>query len=448
MGGDITFRGAELVLPTGVVDGDLAVRDGRIVAIGVVEQPVGEVVDARGLTILPGVIDPQVHFREPGNEHKEDLESGSRAAAAGGVTAFLEMPNTRPPTSTLAALEDKLQRAKDRCRAHYGFFFGATPDNADLTATVEGACGIKIFMGSSTGTLLVNEQDALERHFAGARVPIAVHAEDEARLRERYARYAGATDPGLHAVIRDAQAALLATRRAVDLAERHQKRLHVLHLSTAEEVAFLRDRPDDGLVTTETLPQYLWLDASWYAKLGTHLQMNPPVRDLRHQRALWAGLLDGTIDCIATDHAPHTLEEKARPFGEAPSGMPGVELSVPLMLHAVAEGRCSIQHVARWMSEAPARLYGLVGKGRLAVGADADLTVVDRKLVRTVHADALHSRAGWSPFEGWTLRGWPVMTVLAGRPVFRDGAFVEGVFGAPLRFDPAPRVRKVRPVAS
>ncbi len=439
MGGDITLRGAELVLPTGVIDGDIAIRDGRIVAIGHVDQPVGEIVDARGLTVLPGVIDPQVHFREPGAEHKEDLESGGRAAAAGGVTAFLEMPNTRPPTIDAAAVADKIARATGRSRAHFGFFLGATPDNVAETAAASGVPGIKIFMGSSTGTLLVHEQDALERHFAAARVPLVVHAEDELRLRARSGLYPGVDDPGLHPIIRDPQTALIATRRAVDLAVRHQKRLHVLHLSSADEVAFLRDRPDDGLVTTETLPQYLWLDASWYARLGTHLQMNPPVRDLRHQRALWAGLLDGTIQCIATDHAPHTLDEKAQPYGKAPSGMPGVELSVPLMLHAVHDGRCSIRHVARWMSEAPARIYGLVGKGRLALGADGDLTVVDRRVSRSVRADALQSRAGWSPFEGWTLRGWPVMTVLLGRPVFRDGAFADGVFGEPLRFDPPAR---------
>ncbi|MCB9543218.1 MAG: dihydroorotase [Myxococcales bacterium] len=437
-GGSIVLRGAELVLPDGVETGDLAIVDGRIAAVGQVGEVAGEgveQVDARGLTVLPGIIDPQVHFREPGAPHKEDLASGSRAAAAGGVTAFLEMPNTSPPTTTPAALADKWRRAEGRCRAHYGFFFGATPDNAGTVPDAAKVPGIKVFMGSSTGTLLVDDQAALEAQFAAATVPVVVHAEDETRLRERMAAFAGESDAALHPVIRDELCALIATRRAVDLARRHQKRLHVLHLSTAEETAFLRGLPREGLVTTETLPQYLWLDSSHYAALGTRLQMNPPVRAKRHGEALWAGLLDGTIACIATDHAPHTLDEKALGFGKAPSGMPGVELSLPLMLHAVASGRCSIRHVARWMSEAPAWIYGMRGKGRLAVGYDGDVTVVDRSARRTVRAEDLHTRVGWSPFEGWTLTGWPVMTVLMGRPVFREGEFVEGVFGAALRFE-------------
>lgn len=448
MSGCITFRDAELVLPDGIARGDLAIEDGRIVAIGAGVPARGEEVRARGLTLLPGVIDPQVHFREPGAPHKEDLASGSRAAAAGGVTAFLEMPNTDPPTTSRAALADKLERARGRATAHYGFFLGAAGDNFDEVARVDPTAvpGIKVFMGSSTGSLLVDRDEDLDRHFRVARVPIAVHAEDEARLRERKARWAGRDDPALHPVIRDEETALRATRRAVALAERHGRRLHVLHLSTAEEVELLRRRPPDGLVTCETLPQYLWLDASLYPKLGTRLQMNPPVRERRHGAALWAGLLDGTIDCIATDHAPHTLEEKARPYGEAPSGMPGVELSLPLMLHAVHEGRCTLRHVARWMCEGPARCYGLARKGRLAVGFDGDVVLVDRRAARTVRGDALFTRVRWSPFEGRTLYGWPVMTVLRGRPVFREGDIVEGVFGEPLVFAHAPRVPRPAPL--
>ena len=435
MGGSITFRGAELVTPKGTDVGDLCVRDGRIVEVGVVTQAFGEEVDARGLTILPGLIDPQVHFREPGLEHKEDLSTGSRGAAAGGITAFFEMPNTNPPTTTRAALDDKLRRAAGSSRAHYGFFFGASPDNADITGGLSTEVpGIKIFMGSSTGTLLVDEQAALEAHFAAAQVPIAVHAEDETRLEARKAEYAGRPDPNLHPLIRDVECALIATKRAVDLAHRHQQRLHVLHLSTAEETVFLRAH-GGPLVTTETLPQYLFCDASMYDQLGTRLQMNPPVREARHGEALWAGLLDGTISCIATDHAPHTLDEKAKPYGQAPSGMPGVETSLPLMLNAVNDGRCTIEHLVSWMSDGPARAYGLTRKGQLAPGFDGDLTVVDRKRTQTVRAADLQCRAGWTPFEGWALTGWPVMTVLLGQPVYRDRAFVEGVAGEALRFD-------------
>ncbi|MCA9537860.1 MAG: dihydroorotase [Myxococcales bacterium] len=446
MAGDLTIRDAELVLPEGIVRGDLLIRDGRIAAIGDVGKGAGEQFDARGLTLMPGVIDPQVHFREPGMTHKEDLATGSAAAAAGGVTAFLEMPNTRPTTTTPEALQDKLDRARGRCRAHHGFFFGATVDNIDVVAALDPRTvpGIKIFMGSSTGPLLVDEQSALEGHFAASKVPLVVHAEDETRLRARQAQFAGATDPAMHPIIRDEICALIATTRAVELARRHQKRLHVLHLSTAEEVVFLRGLPDEGLITAETLPQYLWLDDSHYARLGTRLQMNPPVRAKRHGEALWAGLHDGTLACIATDHAPHTLAEKALPFGQAPSGMPGVELSLPLLLHAAHTGRCTLAQVVEWMCAAPARIYGLTGKGRLAVGADGDVVLVDRNATREVTADRLFTKVGWSPFEGWHLTGWPVMTVLAGRPVFRDGALVEGVFGEPLKFDHVARLPRRR----
>jgi dihydroorotase len=447
-GGSLTFREATLVPPGGAPPyiGDLAIEGGRIVAVGVVERPVGEVIDARGHVLLPGVIDPQVHFREPGPTHKEDLETGSRAAAAGGVTAFLEMPNTAPPTTDRATLLDKHARAAGRCRAHWGFFLGATPDNQDtlaredLTALV---CGLKIFMGSSTGTLLVDDPAALEAHFAvpdaeARRVPIAVHAEDEARLVANKARYAAegrVATVSDHPKLRDAEAALLATRRAVALAEKYRRRLHILHLSTADEAAFLAGRPRDGLVTSETLPQYLWLDARDYERLGTRAQMNPPVREAQHGEALWAALHAGVIDCLATDHAPHTLEEKARPYGQAPSGMPGVETLLPLMLHAVALGKCTLSQLATWLCEAPARCYGLRDKGRLAVGADGDVVLVDPGLRRTLRDADVVSRCGWTPFAGWTLTGAPVMTVLRGRPVYRGGQFLDGVYGDRLVFD-------------
>jgi dihydroorotase len=442
-GGDLTFREVELLLPGGAAPfvGDLRIEGGVITAVGVVDRPAGEVIDARGLTLMPGVIDPQVHFREPGPTHKEDLATGSAAAAVGGVTSFLEMPNTQPTTTTRAAVLDKHARATGRCRAHWGFFLGATPENQDTLAREALAplvCGLKIFMGSSTGTLLVDDPAALEAHFAvsdatARQVPIAVHAENEARLR---ANKAAAVAPTVrdHHRLRDAEAARLATAQAVALAERYDRRLHILHLSTAEEAALLAARPGDGLVTSETLPQYLWLDARDYDRLGTRAQMNPPVREAHHGEALWAALHAGVIDCMATDHAPHTLEEKARPYGEAPSGMPGVETLLPLMLHAAHLGKCTLPQVVQWLCEAPARCYGLTGKGRLAVGADGDVVLVDRRLSRTLRDADVVSKCGWTPYAGWTLTGFPVLTALRGRPVFREGRLVEGVFGAPLTF--------------
>ncbi len=447
--GSLIFREVEWVPPGGAEPqvGDVRVEDGVIVALGAVDAGFGasrtECVDGRGLTLLPGVIDPQVHFREPGLTHKEDLATGSESAAAGGVTAFLEMPNTSPPTTDAAALRAKHAAAQGRCRAHWGFFFGATPSNAGAVERPDIAplaCGLKIFMGSSTGTLLVDQQDALEGHFAATRtVPIAVHAEDEARLKALKA----ATAPGTarvqdHPRLRDETAAVMATERAIELARRHGRRLHILHLSTAEEVEVLRrvraEGAPPGLITAETLPQYLYLDTRDYDRLGTRAQMNPPVRDARHGAALWRGLLDGTLDCLATDHAPHTLEEKARPYGEAPSGMPGVETLLPLMLHAVSLGRCTLPQIVAWLCEGPARCYGLAGKGRLAVGFDGDVVLVDRRARRTLSDSQMHTRCAWTPYAGWTLAGTVQMTVLRGTPVFRDGRFAPGVFGQPLTF--------------
>src|SRR5688572_13360745 len=298
---------------------------------------------------MPGVIDPQVHFREPGLTHKEDLHSGSRACAAGGVTSFLEMPNTSPPTTTPEALAWKKQRAEETSLVNYGFFIGATPDNVEVLDAVEQVAGIKIFMGSSTGTLLVSERADLERIFASGTRLIAVHAEDEARLKERYAQ-STSVDPKAHSEIRDVESALIATRLAVELSDLHQRRLHILHLSTGDEADFLRAHGKGETITCEVTPQHLLLNApEIYDRIGTRAQMNPPLRTVEHSQRLWAALLDGTIDCIATDHAPHTLEEKAKGFGKTPSGMPGVETALPLMLDAAHRKLCSVEQVVRWM---------------------------------------------------------------------------------------------------
>jgi dihydroorotase len=446
-GGDLTIRGGRLALPAGdgvrLVEGDLQVQGGRISAIGPVADDLGEVVDARHLMVMPGVIDPQVHFREPGLTHKEDLASGSRAAAAGGVTAFLEMPNTQPPTTSEAALEDKLARAAAGSLVHYGFFAGATTDNLEFLAGLDSradCAGIKIFMGSSTGSLLVSEERDLDRIFARGRRLIAVHAEDEARLKERAAALqSGALDPAVHSEIRDPETARRASELALTLSERHQRRLHILHLSTAEEVELLRRRgKGGGRVSAEATPQHLLLHApEAYRRLGTRAQMNPPLRAPEHAEALWAGLLDGTIDCIATDHAPHTLAEKALGYGpgKAPSGMPGVETSLAAMLDAAQRGRCRVEDVVRWMTAAPARCYRIAGKGRLEVGFDGDLCLVDLALEQRIEDRGVRSKCGWNPFQGLLLRGWPVATFVLGRAVYRDGRILEATRGEALRFE-------------
>ncbi|MEM7677513.1 MAG: dihydroorotase, partial [Myxococcota bacterium] len=427
----LTVRGGVLALPTGRVQADLQIVDGRIAAIGQVPDAGGEVIDASGLLVMPGVVDPQVHFRDPGLTHKEDLKTGSEACAAGGITSFLEMPNTKPSTTTHEAMAAKKARAAEASVVNYNFFIGATADNIDVLNDVKNVCGIKIFMGASTGDLLVSDPDDLERIFANGTRLIAVHAEDEARLKARKAEFAHRTDPAAHYEIRDVTAAVNASVLALGLSEKYDRRLHILHMSTGDEVTLLRERgKGGGRVTTETLPQYLLLNGpEIYEAIGTRAQMNPPIRTKEHQEALWRGLHDGTIECIATDHAPHTREEKSQPFGKAPSGMPGVETSLAVMLDAAHRGLCSVEQVVKWMCSEPARIYGMQGKGRLEVGQDGDLAFVDLQRTEAVGARGYFSKVGWSPFEGRKVTGWPVITVVGGRVVFRDNQIQPGICG-------------------
>jgi dihydroorotase len=417
-----------------VVDADVYCEGGVIERIEPrINRAADESIDADGLLLLPGVIDPQVHFREPGKEYKEDLASGSRAAAKGGVTSFLEMPNTEPPTISQAALDDKLARAAKKCVVNYGFFIGATANNLDEVNRAAPACGIKIFMGSSTGTLLVDRDQDLERLFAAGTRLIAVHAEDEARIRTRRRRYAGRTDPAAHSEIRDNECARIATAKALALSRRYHRRLHILHMSTHEEVALLREYKPPW-VTAEAIPNHLFLNVNDYARLGTLVQMNPPIRDTRDNASLWEALRDGTIDFIATDHAPHTLEEKSKPYPDSPAGMPGVETSLPLMMTAMRAGKCTLAEIQKWMCRGPAEAYALANKGRLVPGYDADLTLIDAETYRPVRNEELYTRVRWSPYSGRELTGWPVYTIVGGRIVYDRDHIREGVLGKPLRF--------------
>ncbi|MBF0236233.1 MAG: dihydroorotase [SAR324 cluster bacterium] len=436
MNATITIRNANAVLPGGVVPTDVLVEHGKIAALGQGLQPKGEIIDATGLILLPGVIDPQVHFREPGLTHKEDLHTGSRAAAAGGVTSFLDMPNNKPAITTRQLMAEKKQSAAQNCVVNYGFFIGATPDNLEELNAVENVCGIKIFMGSSTGSLLVDKREDLEKIFANGSRLIAVHAEDEGIMNDNRALMGDNLKVSMHPRIRDEAAALKATTLAVELSLKYQRRLHILHLTTAEETELLRRLPANNRISTEVCPQHFILTApDCYQRLGTLAQMNPPLRTQRHADALWQGLKDGVINCIATDHAPHTLEEKNQPYGTAPSGMPGVETSLPLMLNRVNQGLCNLQDIARWMCDAPARLYGMIGKGRIEVGYDADLVLVDLALKKTITRGQLFTKVGWSPYEGMSLQGWPVRTMVHGQTVFLNGQILEGIRGQELRFD-------------
>ena len=432
---NLLIRNARIARPDGTsFEGDVACEDGRIARLDSnISAPARETIDAAGKLLLPGVIDPQVHFRDPGSEYKEDLGTGSRAAVRGGVTSFLEMPNTAPPTTTQAALDEKLARAAHNSVANYGFFIGATPDNLEALNSVHPVCGIKIFMGSSTGTLLVNRAEDLERIFANGVRLIAVHAEDEARINARRAQFTGRTDPAVHSEIRDNETARLASTLALSLSKRYKRRLHILHLSTKEEVAMLRaDKP--AWVTAEAIPNHLFLNTNDYARLGTLVQMNPPIRSAQDNSALWSGLHDGIIDFIATDHAPHTLEEKQRAYPNSPSGMPGVETSLPLLLTAMKEVRCTLAEIQKWMCYGPAESYRIPNKGKILEGWDADLTLVDMEHARPVRNEETFTKVRWSPWHGRELYGWPQYTIVNGIIAFDNGKIREQTRGRALTY--------------
>ena len=435
----ILIRGAAVVLPEETAGTSVLIEDGEIVGVDAPPHTrADEVVEAAGLHLLPGVIDDQVHFRDPGLTHKEDLRTGSRACAAGGVTSFLEMPNTVPQTVTVEALADKLALAERRCVVNYGFYMGATTGNleelcrAGRTPGVS-TPGIKIFIGSSTGNMLVDDQECLEAIFAETTLPITAHCEDESTVRANRERLSGPLTVHDHSRIRDHEAAVTATVRAIDLARRHNHRFHVLHVSTASEVEILAQQSD--LITAEACPHHLFFDTSDYDRLGTLAQMNPSLKTADDRAALWRGLRDGAIQILATDHAPHTLEEKRAPYPESPSGVPAVEVFLPLMLNEVNRGRCSLQELAAWMSDGPARIWDIVGKGRIEPGYDADLVLVDMAEEREVRNEDQRCKCGWTPWHGTRLRGWPVRTWVGGRTVFADGRVAPEPLGRELVFD-------------
>ena len=432
---DLKLSGGRVHLPGGPAEIDVGVRDGRIVALGQVGEA-GETIDCTGLDVLPGVIDSQVHFREPGLEAKEDLESGSRAAVLGGVTAVFEMPNTKPNTDSAEAVADKLARARDRMWCDHAFYVGATSTNAEHLKELErlpGTAGVKIFMGASTGDLLVSEDRELARVLASGKRRVAIHAEDEARMNARLdQRIEG--DPSSHPVWRDDESALLATQRILALAREARRRIHVLHVTTPAELELLGKNKD--IASCELTPQHLTLageDA--YPRLGSHAQMNPPIRSGAHRDGLWRWLGEGVPDVIGSDHAPHTLEEKAKPYPASPSGMPGVQTLLPLMLNHVAHGRLTLQRMIDMTSAGAQRIFGIVGKGRIAVGYDADFSIVDLKSRWTIEENWLASRCGWSPFTGMEITGRPVGTIVRGMRVMWEGALAEAAGGRPIRFE-------------
>jgi dihydroorotase len=433
---DLILKGGIVVNHDGEGPRDLGIRAGRFVAIDDLSRAsAGEVIDCKGLHVLPGVIDTQVHFREPGLTHKEDLESGSRSAVMGGVTGVFEMPNTDPLTVSAEALADKVKRGHHRMHCDFAFFVGATVDNTKHLPELErlpGCAGIKVFMGSSTGSLLVADDAGLRAVLQKVRRRASFHAEDEPRLNERKnLRVKG--DPRSHPVWRDEVAALKATQRLVTIAHETGARVHVLHISTAQEMEYLTGHKD--VASVETTPHHLTLEApGCYECLGTRAQMNPPVRDAVHRTGIWAGLTNGVVDVLGSDHAPHTREEKAKTYPASPSGMTGVQTLVPIMLDHVNAGRLTLLRFVDLTSAGPARLFGIARKGRIAVGYDADVTVVDLKRRETITDKWVASRAGWTPYDGVKVTGWPVGTIIRGRKVMWDGGLATPAQGERVRF--------------
>jgi len=422
------IQNASVVLPDGTRNVSILIKNQTILGIDPPQTATAdEVIDAGGLHLLPGVIDDQVHFREPGLEYKEDLSTASQACAKGGVTTFLEMPNTKPTTTTVEALDAKLALAAGKSLVNYGFYIGATTENLDVLKQVTRTPGIKIFIGSSTGNMLVDEQQALEDIFGQTTLPICAHCEDETTVRTNRDRLNGGTCIQDHSKIRDHEAAIIATKRAIDLSTRHKHQFHVLHVSTAQEVEFLKDRP--AWVTAEACPHHLFFNIDDYERLGTRIQMNPSIKTAADNAALWQGLQDGVIEVIATDHAPHTLEEKAQPYPASPSGLPAVENSLALMLNSVHEGRCTLEQVVQWMCSAPARVWHIANKGEIREGYDADLVLVDLNKSATIRDDEQLTKSQWSPWHGETLTGWPVRTWVMGQTVFADGKIDTNIRG-------------------
>jgi dihydroorotase len=434
---DLVLRGGTVVNQDGRVERDVGVSNGTIAAIGDLSQAsAGQVLDCRGLHVLPGVIDTQVHFREPGLDHKEDLESGSRSAVMGGVTTVFEMPNTDPQTTSPEALADKVRRARHRMHCDFAFWVGGTHENANAVAELErlpAAAGIKVFMGSSTGSLLVEDDRGVEEILRGVRRRAAFHSEDETMLRERRdLRVPG--DPRSHPVWRSPEVALRCTERLVAVARRTGARIHVLHVSTAEEMAFLRQCKD--VASVEVTPHHLTLCApDAYERLGTYAQMNPPVRDAHHRQALWEGLDEGVVDILGSDHAPHTRDEKDKGYPNSPSGMTGVQTLVPIMLDHVNASRLTLERFVDLTSAGPKRLFGIAGKGRIAVGYDGDFTVVDLKRREAIRNEWIASKCGWTPYDGVAVTGWPIGTVVRGRLVMWDGALAGPSHGEAVRFE-------------
>lgn len=432
---DKVLQNGIVVNSDGIAKRDIGIIDGKIAYIGTIDlQKAGEVINCEGLHILPGIIDSQVHFRDPGFEHKEDLITGSKAAVMGGVTAVFDMPNTSPLTTTENALKDKVEKATDNMFCDFAFWVGGTHENINNIPELEqlpGAAGIKIFMGSSTGELLVADDAGVANILSKTKRRVAFHSEDEPRLCER--KYLQELNkPQTHPIWRDEIAAFNCTKRLVKIAQEQNAFIHILHISTAEEIAFLTDYKD--FVTMEATPHHLTLTDADYEKLGTLIQMNPPIRAMRHKRAIWYGIQQGLIDVLGSDHAPHTLEEKAKPYPNSSSGMPGVQTTLPLMLNYVNKGYLTLEKLVDLTSHGPNRVFNISGKGRIAVGYDADFAIVDLKAKTQLLNKDMASKVGWTPYDGMEIQGKVIGTIIRGHTAMWEGELATQAKGRAVKF--------------
>jgi dihydroorotase len=433
---DLIIKNGNCFIDDNLVSTDIAIKDKKIVKIGKNLTDAKEIIDAKGLTVLPGCIDTQTHFREPGSTDTEDLHSGSRAAIAGGITSVFEMPNTNPPTSNMKEFQRKLDLAKNRMYCNYAFYFGATADNADDLASLEGlegCCGIKLFAGSSTGNLLVAEENDIEKVFKNASKVVAVHSEDEEIL-NRNKKLIKEGDVHSHPIWRSDECAISSTRRIVRIAERYKKKAHILHVTTKQEIDFLSQHK--GNITFEITPQHLTIYApDCYDKLGTYAQMNPPLRDKSHYDRLWYGVKNNLNDTIGSDHAPHLKANKEKTYPNSPSGMPGVQTLMPVMLNHVNDGKLTLSQLVKLVCENPVKIFGIQNKGFIKEQYDADFTIIDMHKIIEIKNENIESKCGWSPFDGFKFKGTPVSTIIGGKIKMKDGKILGEPEGEPLKFN-------------
>ena len=433
---DLVLKNGTVFLPEGRSKVNLGISDGKILGIGSFVDG-NEVIDCQNLFIFPGLIDTQCHFREPGGEHKETLETGTKSAALGGVTGIFEMPNTNPLTTTPEAVEFKINKAVETSYVDFAFYFGGTFENSKMLSeweNLDGICGIKVFMGSSTGNLLSATDEEIDAIVANGKRIIAVHAEDEAMMNENKVKLLqDSNDVSMHPVWRSIESCLNATKRMVRIADKYKRNVHILHITTAEELEFLKN--NKHVASVEALDKHLTLSApECYERLGTLAQQNPPIRDKRHQDALWRALNEGIIDIVASDHAPHTIEEKNATYPETPGGTPGVQPLIPIMLNHVHEGRLSYERLVELMAYGPSRIHRIKNKCYIKKGFNADFTVVDPKAEHIITNSEQASKSGWTPYDGKKVVGYPIMTIIGGKKIMQEGEII-GRSNNPIEFN-------------